>query len=108
MRIGTSYKQHPGLADRWDAIVIGSGLGGLSAAARMSSTLMSLGSAAGDGSGAVAADSVLTSYGLVSSRPRPRHAARHGRLDARRRPALDAPHGAPGVRRLPLRRRRAG
>jgi all-trans-retinol 13,14-reductase len=36
MRIGTSYKQHPGLADRWDAIVIGSGIGGLSAAATLS------------------------------------------------------------------------
>lgn len=35
MRIGTSYKQHPGLADRWDAIVIGSGIGGLSVAASM-------------------------------------------------------------------------
>jgi all-trans-retinol 13,14-reductase len=35
MRIGTSYKQHPGLADRWDAIVIGSGIGGLSVAATM-------------------------------------------------------------------------
>ncbi|MGB8330500.1 MAG: NAD(P)/FAD-dependent oxidoreductase [Polyangiales bacterium] len=35
MRIGTSYKQHPGLADRWDAIVIGSGIGGLSVAAAM-------------------------------------------------------------------------
>ena len=36
MRIGTSYKQHPGLADQWDAIVIGSGIGGLSAAATLS------------------------------------------------------------------------
>jgi all-trans-retinol 13,14-reductase len=35
MRIGTSYKQHPGLADEWDAIVIGSGIGGLSAAATL-------------------------------------------------------------------------
>ena len=35
MRIGTSYKQHPGLADRWDAIVIGSGIGGLSVAATL-------------------------------------------------------------------------
>ena len=35
MRIGTSYKQHPGLADHWDAIVIGSGIGGLSVAATM-------------------------------------------------------------------------
>ncbi|UCH29446.1 MAG: NAD(P)/FAD-dependent oxidoreductase, partial [Myxococcales bacterium] len=33
MRIGTSYKQHPGLKDEWDAIVIGSGIGGLSVAA---------------------------------------------------------------------------
>ena len=30
--IGHSYKQHP-IADRWDAIVIGSGIGGLSTAA---------------------------------------------------------------------------
>jgi all-trans-retinol 13,14-reductase len=36
MRIGTSYKQHPGLADRWDAIIIGSGIGGLTAAATLS------------------------------------------------------------------------
>ena len=36
MRIGTSYKQHPGLADQWDAIVIGSGIGGLSVAATLS------------------------------------------------------------------------
>ena len=36
MRIGTSYKQHPGLAEEWDAIVIGSGIGGLSAAAALS------------------------------------------------------------------------
>ena len=36
MRIGTSYKQHPGLADQWDAIVIGSGIGGLTAAATLS------------------------------------------------------------------------
>ena len=35
MRIGTSYKHHPGLADQWDAIVIGSGIGGLSVAATM-------------------------------------------------------------------------
>jgi len=35
MRIGTSYKQHPGLAEQWDAIVIGSGIGGLSAAATL-------------------------------------------------------------------------
>jgi all-trans-retinol 13,14-reductase len=35
MRIGTSYKQHPGLADRWDAIVIGSGIGGLAVAATL-------------------------------------------------------------------------
>jgi len=35
MRIGTSYKQHPGLADEWDAIVIGSGIGGLSVAATL-------------------------------------------------------------------------
>jgi all-trans-retinol 13,14-reductase len=35
MRIGTSYKQHPGLADQWDAIVIGSGIGGLTVAATM-------------------------------------------------------------------------
>ena len=36
MRIGTSYKQHRDLADQWDAIVIGSGIGGLSAAAALS------------------------------------------------------------------------
>ena len=36
MRIGTSYKQHPGLAESWDAIVIGSGIGGLSTAATLS------------------------------------------------------------------------
>jgi all-trans-retinol 13,14-reductase len=36
MRIGTSYKQHPGLTDQWDAIVIGSGIGGLTAAATLS------------------------------------------------------------------------
>ncbi|MDH3624245.1 MAG: NAD(P)/FAD-dependent oxidoreductase [Myxococcales bacterium] len=36
MRIGTSYKQHRDLADRWDAIVIGSGIGGLAAAAALS------------------------------------------------------------------------
>lgn len=35
MRIGTSYKQHRGLADRWDAIVVGSGIGGLSVAATL-------------------------------------------------------------------------
>lgn len=35
MRIGTSYKQHPGLKDEWDAIVIGSGIGGLTTAASM-------------------------------------------------------------------------
>jgi all-trans-retinol 13,14-reductase len=35
MRVGTSYKHHPGLADQWDAIVIGSGIGGLSVAATM-------------------------------------------------------------------------
>jgi len=35
MRIGTSYKQHRDLADRWDAIVIGSGIGGLAAAATL-------------------------------------------------------------------------
>jgi all-trans-retinol 13,14-reductase len=35
MRIGTSYKQHRGLADQWDAIVIGSGIGGLSVAATL-------------------------------------------------------------------------
>lgn len=32
MRIGTSYKQHA-IADNWDAIVIGSGIGGLACAA---------------------------------------------------------------------------
>ncbi len=36
MRIGTSYKQHRDLADDWDVIVIGSGMGGLSAAATLS------------------------------------------------------------------------
>jgi all-trans-retinol 13,14-reductase len=36
MRIGTSYKQHRDVADRWDAIVIGSGIGGLAAAAALS------------------------------------------------------------------------
>ncbi len=36
MRVGTSYKQHSNLADQWDAIVIGSGIGGLSAAAALS------------------------------------------------------------------------
>jgi all-trans-retinol 13,14-reductase len=35
MRTGTSYKQHRDLADEWDAIVIGSGIGGLSAAASL-------------------------------------------------------------------------
>ena len=35
MRIGTSYKQHPGLKDEWDAIVIGSGIGGLTTAASL-------------------------------------------------------------------------
>ncbi|KPK52925.1 MAG: FAD-dependent oxidoreductase [Myxococcales bacterium SG8_38_1] len=35
MRIGTSYKQHPGLRDEWDAIVIGSGIGGLTTAASL-------------------------------------------------------------------------
>jgi all-trans-retinol 13,14-reductase len=32
--VGTSYKQHP-VEDRWDAIVIGSGIGGLTAAAML-------------------------------------------------------------------------
>ena len=36
MRIGTSYKQHPGIDENWDAIVIGSGIGGLSVAATLS------------------------------------------------------------------------
>jgi len=36
MRIGTAYKHHPGLPDQWDAIVIGSGIGGLSVAATLS------------------------------------------------------------------------
>ena len=36
MRIGTSYKQHGGLSDSWDAIVIGSGLGGLAVAGTLS------------------------------------------------------------------------
>jgi len=36
MRIGTSYKQHPGLAEDWDAVVIGSGIGGLATAATLS------------------------------------------------------------------------
>lgn len=36
MRIGTSYKHHRDLAETWDAIVIGSGIGGLSAAAVLS------------------------------------------------------------------------
>ena len=35
MRIGTSYKQHRDLAEQWDAIVVGSGIGGLSVAAIM-------------------------------------------------------------------------
>ena len=35
MRIGTSYKQHPGLRDDWDAIVIGSGIGGMTTAASL-------------------------------------------------------------------------
>lgn len=35
MRIGTSYKQHT-IADKWDAIVIGSGIGGLTVAALLS------------------------------------------------------------------------
>jgi all-trans-retinol 13,14-reductase len=35
MRIARSYKQHPGLADHWDAIVVGSGIGGLSVAATL-------------------------------------------------------------------------
>lgn len=35
MRIGRSYKQHPGLAEHWDAIVVGSGIGGLSVAATL-------------------------------------------------------------------------
>jgi all-trans-retinol 13,14-reductase len=35
MRIGTSYKQHPGLRGDWDAIVIGSGIGGMTAAASL-------------------------------------------------------------------------
>jgi len=35
MRIGTSYKQHRDLAEGWDAIVIGSGIGGLSVAATL-------------------------------------------------------------------------
>ena len=35
MRIGTSYKQHPGLKGDWDAIVIGSGSGGLTTAASL-------------------------------------------------------------------------
>ncbi|NNE20211.1 MAG: NAD(P)/FAD-dependent oxidoreductase [Myxococcales bacterium] len=34
--MGTSYKQHPGLAESWDAIVIGSGIGGMAAAATLS------------------------------------------------------------------------
>ncbi|MGB5812464.1 MAG: NAD(P)/FAD-dependent oxidoreductase, partial [Polyangiales bacterium] len=36
MRIGTSYKQHHNLSEQWDAIVIGSGIGGLCAAAMLS------------------------------------------------------------------------
>jgi len=35
MRIGKSYKQHSGLADHWDVIVVGSGIGGLSVAATL-------------------------------------------------------------------------
>ena len=35
MRIGTSYKQHRRLANGWDAIVIGSGIGGLAAASAL-------------------------------------------------------------------------
>ena len=35
MRIGTSYKQHRDLAEEWDAIVIGSGIGGLATAASL-------------------------------------------------------------------------
>lgn len=35
MRVGTSYKQHPGLRDQWDTIVVGSGIGGLSVAATL-------------------------------------------------------------------------
>lgn len=35
MRIGTSYKQHRDLRDDWDAIVVGSGIGGLSVAATL-------------------------------------------------------------------------
>lgn len=35
MRIGTSYKQHRGLDESWDVIVIGSGIGGLSVAATL-------------------------------------------------------------------------
>ncbi len=35
MRIGTSYKQHRDLSEQWDAIVIGSGIGGLTAAAAL-------------------------------------------------------------------------
>ena len=36
MRIGTSYKHHRNLADQWDAIVVGSGIGGLTVAATLS------------------------------------------------------------------------
>lgn len=36
MRIGESYKQHSGLDESWDAIIIGSGIGGLSVAASLS------------------------------------------------------------------------
>lgn len=35
MRIGTSYKQHRDLAEKWDVIVIGSGIGGLCVAATL-------------------------------------------------------------------------
>lgn len=35
MRIGTSYKQHRNLAESWDAIVVGSGIGGLTVAAML-------------------------------------------------------------------------
>ena len=35
MRVGTSYKQHSGLGEGWDAIVVGSGIGGLSVAATL-------------------------------------------------------------------------
>lgn len=35
-RVSRSYKQHRDLGDRWDVIVVGSGIGGLSAAATLS------------------------------------------------------------------------